>query len=51
MFNFLTGEFDLLYHGKIAPILRTRDGYSHDYLKSHLENIKKQIKKFQKQQE
>ena len=48
-FNFLTGEFDLLYNGKIveaqgAPILRTRDGYSHNYLKSHLENIKKQIK-------
>ncbi len=48
-FNFLTGEFDLLYHGKIVepeggPILRTRDGYSHDFLKSDLQNIKKQIK-------
>jgi hypothetical protein len=45
-FNFLTGEFDLLYHGKIEEaegetILR---GYSHDFLKSHLQNIKKQIK-------
>jgi hypothetical protein len=28
--------------------LRTRDGYNHDYLKSHLENIKKQIKKSSK---
>ena len=31
-------EFDLLYHGKIVdpeggPILRTMDGYSHDFLK------------------
>ena len=48
-FNFLTGEFDLLYHGKIVEaegesILRTRDGYSHDFLKSHLQNIKKQIR-------
>ncbi len=48
-FNFLTGEFDLLYHGKIVepeggPILRTRDGYSNDFLKSHLQNIKKQIR-------
>ena len=56
-FNFLTGEFDLLYHGKIVdpeggPILRTMDGYSHDFLKSHLQNIKKQIKKkFQKQRD
>ena len=45
-FNFLTGEFDLLYHGKIEEaegetILR---GYSHDFLKSHLQNIKKQIR-------
>ena len=49
-FNFLTGEFDLLYHGKIEEaegetILR---GYSHDFLKSHLQNIKKQIKKSSK---
>ena len=49
-FNFLTGEFDLLYHGKIEeaegePILR---GYSHDFLKSHLPNIKKQINKVPK---
>jgi len=48
-FNFLTGEFDLLYHGKIVdpeggPILQTMDGYSHDFLKSHLQNIKKQIR-------
>ena len=52
-FNFLTGEFDLLYHGKIVEaegesILRTRDGYSHDFLKSHLQNIKKQIKESSK---
>jgi hypothetical protein len=52
-FNFFTGEFDLLYHGKIVegegePILRTRDGYSHDFLKSHLQIIKKQIKKVPK---
>ena len=49
-FNFLTGEFDLLYHGKIEEaegetILR---GYSHDFLKSHLQNIKKQIKESSK---
>jgi len=49
-FNFLTGEFDLLYHGKIEEaegetILR---GYSHDFLKSHLQNIKKQIRKSSK---
>ena len=49
-FNFLTGEFNLLYHGKIVeaegePILR---GYSNDFLKSHLQNIKKQIKKSSK---
>ena len=55
-FNFLTGEFDLLYHGKIVdpeggPILRTMDGYSHDFLKSHLQNIKKQIKKSSKSKE
>jgi hypothetical protein len=55
-FNFLTGEFDLLYHGKIVEpeggsILRTRDGYSHDFLKSHLQIIKKQIKKSSKSKE
>ena len=55
-FNFLAGEFDILYHGKIVepeggPILRTRDGYSHDFLKSHLQNIKKQIKKSSKSKE
>jgi hypothetical protein len=45
-FNFLTGEFDLLYHGKIEVdgVSHKRDGYSHDFLKSHLQNIKKQIK-------
>ena len=52
-FKFLTGEFDLLYHGKIVEaegesILRTRDGYSHDFLKNNLQNIKKQIKKVPK---
>ena len=42
-FNFLTGEFDLLYHGKIEEAEGER-GYSHDFLKSHLQNIKKQIR-------
>ncbi len=47
-FNFLTGEFDLLYHGQIKvdeAIIDTRDGYSHDFLKGHLPKIEKQIPK------
>ena len=47
-FNFLTGEFDLLYHGEIKvgeAIIDTRDGYSHDFLKGHLPKIEKQIPK------
>jgi hypothetical protein len=46
-FNFLTGEFDLLYHGqiKVDEAIDTRDGYSHDFLKGHLPKIEKQIPK------
>jgi hypothetical protein len=47
-FNFLSGEFDLLYHGQIKvgeAIMVRRDGYSHDFLKGHLPKIEEQIKK------
>ena len=47
-FNFLSGEFDLLYHGQIKvgeAIIDTRKGYSHDFLESHLPKIEKQIQK------
>jgi len=38
-FNFLSGEYDLLYHGQIKvveEIMAKRDGYSHDFLRGHL---------------
>ncbi len=38
-FNFLSGEFDLLYHGQIKvgeAIIDARKGYSHDFLESHI---------------
>ncbi len=47
-FNFLSGEFDLLYHGQIKvgeAIIDTRDGYSHDFQESHLPKIEVQIPK------
>ena len=47
-YNFLSGEFDLLYHGEIKvgeAIMATREGYSHDFLKGHLPKIEKQIPK------
>jgi hypothetical protein len=47
-FNFLSGEFDLLYHGQIKvgeAIMVRRDGYSHDFLKGHLPKIEEQIRK------
>ena len=47
-FNFLSGEFDLLYHGQIKvgeAIIDTRKGYSHDFLESHLPKIEDQISK------
>ena len=52
LFNFLSGEFDLLYHGQIKvgeAIMGTRDGYSHDFLRQgNLSNIKKQINRVSK---
>ena len=47
-FNFLTGEFDLLYHGEIKvgeAIIDTRDGYSHDFLEKQISKIEEQIPK------
>ena len=47
-FNFLTGEFDLLYHGQIKvgeAIIDTRDGYSHDFLEKQIPKIEEQIPK------
>ncbi len=52
-FYFFQGEY-LLYHGQTTvaaegeQIFRARDGYSHDFLPGHLNNIKKQIKKVYK---
>ena len=46
--NFLSGEYDLLYHGEIKvgeAIMATREGYRHDFLKGHLPKIEKQIPK------
>ena len=52
LFNFLSGEFDLLYHSQIKvgeAIMGTRDGYSHDFLlQGNLSNIKKQINRVSK---
>ena len=52
-FYFFQGEY-LLYHGQTTvaaegeKLFRARDGYSHDFLPVHLNNIKKQIKKVYK---
>jgi hypothetical protein len=46
-FNFLSGEYDLLYHGQIKvgeAIMDTRDGYSHDFLRGHLAFVGNKIK-------
>ena len=46
-FNFLSREYDLLYHGKVelnGEELHKRDGYSHDFLKGHLTFIRDKIK-------
>ena len=48
LFNFLSGEFDLLYHGQIEvgeALMVKRDGYSHDFLNLHLPKIEEQIPK------
>ena len=46
-FNFLSGEYDLLYHGQIKvgkEELFNRDGYSHDLLNGHLKFVRDKIK-------
>ena len=48
IFNFLWGEYDLLYHGKIdGKELHKRDGYSHDFLGKggHLSSVGNKIKR------
>ena len=46
-FNFLSGEYDLLYHGQIKvveEIMAKRDGYSHDFLRGHLTIVGNKIR-------
>jgi hypothetical protein len=46
-FNFLSGEYDLLYHGQIKvveEIMAKRDGYSHDFLRGHLTFVGNKIR-------
>ena len=46
-FNFLSGEYDLLYHGQIKSgkeIMDKRDGYSHDNLKDHLNFVRDKMR-------
>jgi hypothetical protein len=46
-FNFLSGEYDLLYHGQIKvgeEIMDKRDGYSHDFLKDHLKFVRDKMR-------
>jgi hypothetical protein len=47
IFNFLSGEYDLLYHAKIeldGQVSHRRDGYSHDFLRGHLQFVGKKSK-------
>jgi hypothetical protein len=46
-FNFLSGEYDLLYHSQIKvgeEIMDKRDGYSHDFLRGHLAIVGNKIR-------
>ena len=53
IFNFLSGEYDLLYHGKIeldGQVSHKRDGYSHDFLgQGHLTLVGNRIKRVSKE--
>ena len=53
IFNFLSGEYALLYHGKTEldrQVSHKRDGYSHDFLgQGHLTLVGNRIKRFSKE--